>query len=217
MAERTFCPACGAPLEIEEGQDTVECSFCNARFHVEAGEERPRLNVESQPGPQKDVLAQQANRVLEDSISEEARRAEASAGEPADDDGISPGYTSLETGHADPTALGLPEQTRLSGAQIYEGLDDAESGATLPGTHFDIPEEGPSPAGNFPVDFSSGSSPAGTPAVGNYSTNIPGGRNRRNQWIAIGVAVFVVTCIMCACVVGAIMLFQVQALPGGGF
>jgi LSD1 subclass zinc finger protein len=202
MAERTFCPACSAPLEIPDGQETVECSFCNARFtvHIEDGDQI-LMEVASQPEPQKDVLSQQASRVLDETLSDSQEQAADQSTQQAfqtNDEVAAPGFTSLETGKADPTAVGLPESAAVSGAQIYESLNEPDTPAVMPRPPYQVPDPGAGIGGSAVPEVIA-----------------PPGKSQRNRWIAIGLAVFVVTCILCACVAGAAMLFLAPTLQSG--
>lgn len=57
MAEQTFCPACGAPLEYTGPKDIVNCGFCNTELRVIRENGEVHFRVLSQPEPQKEVLS----------------------------------------------------------------------------------------------------------------------------------------------------------------
>ena len=73
MPEKTICPTCGAPLEVEEGQTVVLCNFCGAEFQVHPGEGGSELHVHSQPEPQKETLQPKTTAVLDDVTKDAAQ------------------------------------------------------------------------------------------------------------------------------------------------
>lgn len=54
MAERTTCPACGAPVDYDHSGQTVRCDFCGADVRIEESEDTLRAQVVLKP-PQEDI------------------------------------------------------------------------------------------------------------------------------------------------------------------
>ena len=83
MPEKTICPTCGAPLEVEEGQSVVLCNFCGAEFQVHPGEGGSELHIHSQPEPQKEALQPKSSAVIDD-VTKDAAQEVVDQSEPGD-------------------------------------------------------------------------------------------------------------------------------------
>jgi hypothetical protein len=178
MTEQTRCPACGAPLSAAEQQDVVICDFCNTAIRVIREDDEERFEVLSQPEPQKDVLSQPVDPLVEDVLFGESVPADepvpASEGTEAPVEGMASFWQSA------------PEELSAT-----EELSASSSGDT-----FFAP---PPPVAPAPFSETTGGAqifpPPSTPTTG------LGGLPR---WAIIVIAVVAVLCLVCVCGVAAL-------------
>jgi hypothetical protein len=192
MPERTDCPACGAPLEYNNEGDVVRCDFCGAdvKMEVDGGVLRPRVVTQPPVDPAVTASAQDTlSETIEDGL--DVAPLEESLIEPFGGEPVAPGYASSGTGESATPEAFLGQETRAAddpfvipgstsgGAAVYGIPDSPPQEPVLQGTVLDQ---------------------SGRP-IGTTGGN-------RNRWIALGIAAFVVVCVLCACVAGAIMMFS---------
>jgi LSD1 subclass zinc finger protein len=184
MTERTICPACSAPLEYTSSDEQVRCGFCGAEYRVVQEGDQARLQVTSKPQPQSDELSRVGQEV--------ARDVEQDAVE--DIAGSLPG--TIPEAEGDPVAPGFATSATTG---VYPELPEAESFR---------PTGEPLNAVDLPPAYDAQSG-RGAPyeSVGPAVQRPPTADSKRKQWIALGVSFFVVFCLLCLCVTGAVLVF----------
>jgi hypothetical protein len=70
MAERTICPACGAPLEFEQLGDVVRCDFCGAdvRYEDRDGAVQPHVMLHPAQEEMREVTQEALSEVVEEPV-----------------------------------------------------------------------------------------------------------------------------------------------------
>jgi hypothetical protein len=120
MAQRTTCPACGAPLDYSGDHDVVHCSFCETDIEVyeEAGDTRFRVLGHSDPDDR-----EEADRV--DRWNPDQGPQPQDPGDP-----VAPGYATTGASMADPDALS-PEAVLPEVPITVDSIPEAQAHYTL--------------------------------------------------------------------------------------
>jgi hypothetical protein len=138
MTVQTTCPACGAPLLYAGEQDVVVCGFCNTEIKVVSEGDDVRFRVLSQPEPQKDVLSQVYNPIIEGELPSEppavAVNAEPFGLQDSGAETFGMGPSSQEPFFTPPPVSSQPYQQPVvdAGAQVFPANPPARSMGGLP-------------------------------------------------------------------------------------
>lgn len=217
MALTEKCPACGAPVEVNEVEGgTLRCGFCSTELQMQDVGGELHLVVAGMPSPQSEVLTDKAHEVLseeETSVSSEDAFArvfgDVESGGPnviepdADDIRTSSErepdiFTASFMGESMPEPPGVGDE-----GQVAPGW--ATSASSMADINDWLPENRDTTTSTPPITIPE------TPAYQAGREAVPAARSNTGRWIAIGAAVIVGLCVTCACVVGAFL-----AVTNGG-
>lgn len=211
MALTEKCPACGAPVEVSDVEgSTFRCGFCSTEIQMQDVDGELHLIVAGKPSPQSEVLTDKAHEVLSEEENAFARVfGDVESGgpnviEPSADDIRTAEEREPDIFTASFQGESMPEPPGVGDAgQVAPGW--ASSATSMADVNDWVPENRDT-AAETPITIPE------TPAYQAGREAAPAGtRSNTGRWVAIGAAVFVGVCVMCACVVAAFM-----AVTNGG-